>query len=207
MGVADNTYSLFFSWLLDDLCWNRIAPIQKVERHIPWDGCCWAMYDSPEPLVPGTNSSGYLSYTWTFSNARFELDPDFSALLNKECHLHFGRFSDDLIEQFKNVGLSDENGRLLIPVLDSRKDSVLFEIAGRIAERLSSSLDSSINECAYLSKLENVKKAKVILYHELMWDLLDRFVSDGLITPPDILTNPEKTATPDDLRRVYFISR
>ena len=207
LGFADNGYSLFFSWLLDDLCWDRIAPIQEVERHIPWDGFCWALYDGPEHLVPGTNSNGYLSYTWTFSNARFELDTDFSGLLNKECLLHFGRFSDDLIEQFKGVGLADESGHVLIPVLDSRKDTTLFEIANRIAKHISSFLDSAVSECVCLSRLENVKKAKVILYHELMWDLLAQFVSDGLVTPPDILSSSEKTATPDDLRRVYFISR
>lgn len=78
LGFADNTYSLLFSWLLDDLCWDRIAPVRKVERHIPWDGCCWAMYIGPKYLTPGTNSIGYLSYTWTFSSARFEPDIDFS---------------------------------------------------------------------------------------------------------------------------------
>ena len=181
--------------------------MREVERHIPWDGCCWALYDGPGHLVPGTNSNGYLSYTWTFSNARFELDTDFSGLLNKECLLHFGRYSGDLIEQFKSVGLADESGQLLIPVLDSRKDTALFEIAGRIAERISSSLDSAVSECVCLSRLDNVKKAKVILYHELMWDLLAQFESDGLVTPPDILKYSEKTVTPDDLRMVYFISR
>ena len=54
-------------------------------------------------------------------------------------------------------------------------------------------------------KLANENLAKVVLYHEVMWDMLDVLVGEKIITQPDILKGGPNAHKKDFGQIVYIV--
>ena len=54
-------------------------------------------------------------------------------------------------------------------------------------------------------KLANENLAKVVLYHEVMWDMLDVLVGEKIITQPDILKGSPNANKKDFGQIVYIV--
>ena len=106
-------------------------------------------------------------------------------------------------------GLVDETGLWVIPVIDEIKKGPVF----RAAEVLTSNLVDALLERIDLEGLQerygfrSAQQALVVVYHELMVDLIERFERAGWVTKPEILSQPAKAGGPAVAAVAFLVDR
>ena len=207
-----NTYSILFSYVLDGLVWDNLEadsllPDYEITIKKPfWAGEYWLMYPKRK-FSCGTNSisdKGYsikvnwsekaIPYMKPFVTRWDLLEKILNDLITKN------KVEDkEAIEVFGQFNIFNSNGNFTVPEIEENKSNDLSnisrDISGIINTFLTSKVDTGylINEFA----LKDRKQAVIILYHEIMWDMLDIMESDGLITKPAVFTDPEKSEASD----------
>lgn len=217
LGRAENTYSILFSYALDDLVWDvwergGILSEREVTRDRPfWAGEVWAVTPERREIV-GTNSildeRGRLSITWSHKAIPrmrpFVADiPSLKALF--EAFASGERIRDPSVRAvFEPYDLLDPSGRPTYPVIVAESSDPVHRIATRIASVLSD------RTCEVLDLSELVEKfgfrdrsqALVVAYHELMWDLLGKLVDRGIVSRPPVLDG--KGRDPSDVAALVY---
>lgn len=191
-NLAKNAYSLVFSYILDGKIWKKQLPWpDSLTNNATWKGAYWALYDKRQNgLSYGTNGlskfdkifyqtwSDSLSY-WLGSKTIFKFIEE------------YGQYkkivSADLIEKSKEWGLVNEQGEVIIPIINESSDSPIVKISDKIIAKLASCVNQHSADFMTKYQLTNENLAKVILYHEVMWDMMDILVSKKIITQPSIL--------------------
>lgn len=203
-NLQENAYSLVFSYVLDDKIWEKQLPSYDILQNNPtWNGAFWALYDKRPNSKCGTNSIGTFHQTWSDSLSYW---PDYDAIaqfVNE--YEHNGKIvTKELLDKSMEWGLADKNGNVTVPIIHENSNDTLVNISDDIVAKLASCLNqySASFMKEYDVKSENL--AKVILYHEVMWDMMDILVNMGIITEPDILKGSADTQKQDFGQIVYI---
>jgi hypothetical protein len=214
-GFERNTFTIFFSYILDEIVWQKFeeriitkeTEISKI--HPYWDGVLWLIYPK-RSFNCGTNSfhtdKSQLCVNWS-DNAKI----DFSSynLLGEMLDEYNNQgiiSNENIIKEFKENGIFDDNFKLRIPIIHSNNTDKIYlhsqKIANIIVEYIDKKIDYSKIQADYALKDKN--QAIVILYHEIMWDILDEMVNENILNMP-IVFEKAKKAKKGDLRDLIFI--
>lgn len=80
----------------------------------------------------------------------------------------------------------DDKGDVLIPIIKRQQDR-FHQITDKLVDAISAELKSNCNSLATRYGIKDEKVAMVILYHEVMWNLVDKLIQDQIIAIPSIL--------------------
>lgn len=213
--LQQNSYSLFFAFVLDGLVWDILEQNKDIEETAIttekpfWDGVYW-MVTPKRRFSCGTNSisSGNLSISVNWS----DVSP-----ISVSSYKMLGALLDDYSENgrvtkpavfktFEQNGLFGSDGKLLIPVIKADSTDAIYCQSKIIAAKVVKYLISNVDYSAILSNYSWLTKGQkiTILYHEIMWDMLDAMEEKGVLEKPVAFSNPS-AATPTNLRDLIFI--
>lgn len=193
-GFAPQAFSLIFSYLLDGCIWddNRLIPPTEMTDHGTWSGAYWAMYENRPNMKTGTNGYGPLKVNWTDSLGYY---PGDNSLLKfaKEIIKTNGRKieSPEVIEQMSGWGMVNKSGEIIIPVIHVNNKDRIDVLSNEISTELSNAVKRHCIPWAKSFNIGSQDEAEVIFYHDVMWDILDLCVDNGIIKMPAILEGKE----------------
>lgn len=192
-NMEESAFTVLFSYILDGRVWDLLGSFKDVKSSATWDGECWALY-SPRKYSCGTNTyDDCISVCWTDEEPAF---------INEE--LNVNSFIKPLIEDYKKygkittgnlhvkaetLGIVDENGMLLIPVIDSKNEADSINIiSSQITQTISRHFAKTDIILVFQDKFGigagREKLASTMLYHEVMWDLMDLILDDKIVNYP-----------------------
>lgn len=202
--LQENIYSILFSYVLDGRIWESFNDFKDLKTSATWNGECWALY-FPRKFSCGTNTYyNEFKVCWTENQPDFiwkELDDRAFIKPFLDEYNEYGKIiSQDILRKSLALGIVHNDGHLNIPIIDSKdKNSPLNVISDRIIKNIVDYFtDSDIIE-VFQEKFnlnQNSKKlACTILYHEVMWDLMDLLIADNVIQYPLVWGNINKQST------------
>ncbi len=191
VGFGHNAYSLLFSYLLDGKMWTQLVLFDQIENHTTWSGCYWIMYEPRNESACGTNSYGEQDLILTYLDSSAApctmLMDRYAAEIARQ-----GKITDaELIAQLRPYGLTDENGIVTIPVIGNMPPN-FHRLVEKLVKAISTELKVHCERLAADYCIEDEKMAMVMLYHEVMWSLMDRLVRDGVVSLPAILRRSQE---------------
>lgn len=220
-GWTNNAYSILFSYIVDSMVWSFFSDAQlihlniRTEEHPFWAGDVWA-YLPERQFSCGTNTASVgpyrLKVNWSAGSAPV-LQP-FNAEKRKLDEAVFSSFvenrrtdSEAVKKAFMRFGIFDASGRLLIPVIEENDSNDIYQfslgIAGNIADQIPMLLDLKGLQQTY--RFRDTAQALIIVYHELMWDLMDEFVARGVVKKPVLFAHPESGTSADVADLVFVV--
>ena len=215
IGFENNTYSILFSNIMDNIVWdlfeqNNILPKKDITVEKPiWDGTIWFNYPKRE-FQCGTNSREIdnlvFATNWTDNSDISLKEIEKKSILNEL--ISNSKISDNvLITSLKPYGICDDKGNILIPYFRQGTSSEIIKYSELIAETIYDYLLNNVNFTKINAKynIQSNGDAIIIVYHDIMWDIMDIFEEDGLIKKPVAFSNPEKAVASDlkDLLIIY----
>ena len=209
----ENVYSILFSYVIDGMVWDYLEEEQlvnprKISLESPfWDGEFWSLYPKRD-FYCGTNSisdKGYsIKVNWSEEAipnmipfvTRFDLQEKMLSnliekgrLIDKEAFSEFGKFN-----------FFDEKGLFTAPVIVENEQNPIYAISQEISENIVRFIKTQINVEIAMKKygLRNTSQAIIVLYHEMIWDIMDSLVKMEIIEKPIAFKNPKQT-NPEDI--------
>lgn len=195
MGFEDNTASLIFSYLLDGRMWMKLVLFEDINNHLTWSGCYWVLYDARKGLSLGTNAYGKQDMIVTYG-VTSEIVPSHKTM--KECAYEIGQYgkinNQELVQQLLPYGVVDKDGNLTVPII-KKDNNPLKEIVSVLTDKISAGLKESVAPIRSLYGIDSDNLTTVILYHEVMWDIIDLLIEKENLKIPEILEdeNAEKS--------------
>ena len=194
LDYSQYTYSLVFSYLLDDYIWDneRLASPKDCEEHGTWRGAYWAMFDSREHVKIGTNGYGPVKQNWTDSLGYWLNSNKLMSFAREVIKTRGNRIENqDVIDAIAGWGLADENGNILIPVMHRNSNDDVDILCKSITNKLSNAIKNYCKTWYSAYNLSSERLGQIVFYHEVMWDLLEILEFKGLIAMPPILKGEE----------------
>lgn len=188
-----SAYILFFSYVIDGLIWDYftdkgLAPNLSVKnKQDLWVGILWGSF-APRSFFLGTNGYVFdgIYYTIAWNN---NLLPKLKPLF-----LH----PNQIPQVVKH---------LEVPIIHEVSGNHIYDsslkLSKRIAEEVINLLDLSILTKEY--DLADEKQTLVIVYHELMWDILEEVENLGPLSKPPVIANPEKAQDSDIASLIFLV--
>jgi len=218
----NNIYSILFSYVIDGLVWDHFHEKGKIKkREITveepfWSGEIWAVYP-PRDFFCGTNviSDKGVSLKINWSEKAIKKMIPFVADWNNlekmfNDFVEKGKIEDENAKKvFEPFNLFDSSGQFTIPIIEEKEGNNLYEICFLISKEIADQVPKLINlsEVKKDFDFRDEEQTLVIVYHELMGDLLDYFEEQNLIQKPIAFTNPEKAKSKDIADLVFFVKR
>jgi hypothetical protein len=214
-GLQKNSYSLFFAFVLDGLVWdilekNNEIEVTKITKKKPfWDGTFW-MIEPKREFFCGTNilSSGDYSIRVNWSDKSIISVSSYKMLreLLNDYKENAKVTKPEIYKEFVKNDLFNINGQLQIPVIKTDSTDIIYLQSKSIAQDVVKYLKSYIDYSTILSDFPSLTKGQkiIILYHEIMWDILDVMEENGQIKKPIAFGKP-KEARAEDLKDLIFI--
>jgi hypothetical protein len=207
-----NIYSILFSYIIDGMIWDYMEKeglIDKREISLQrpfWDGEFWMLYPKRD-FSCGTNSlsdKGYsIKVNWSEVAipqmipfiTRFDLQVKIlDDFINK------GKLEDkEAIAVFGKYNFFDSDGNFTVPIIVENEQDKIYSISQEISSNIISFIKSRID----LEILKNTydfkdsSQAIVILYHEMIWDIMSALEKESIIEKPIAFKNPEQTKPHD----------
>jgi hypothetical protein len=213
-GYEKNSYTVLFSYVMDHLVWdlfesNHILKEKELTVENPlWDGTVW-FYKTKRNFECGTNSypadSLLIASNWANVSELSLTNLDYKSILEE--YIKNSKINDDALKNYIKVyGICDENGNIKIPVIVKGDESDIVNSCNKIAQSI---YDFMVNKVDYLElnnkfNIHSREDAIIIIYHDIMWDILDILEEKGLVQKPIIFSNPE-AAQKSDLKDVLLI--
>jgi ribulose 1,5-bisphosphate carboxylase large subunit-like protein len=112
----------------------------------------------------------------------------------------------EVISSLNKYELFNEKGELLLPVIHANNANELYRKSRSISKKVADYLVKNINFGMITDHYPAITKeqAMIIIYHEVMWDILELMEERGLLTKPIAFTNPHQ-AKESDLKDLIFI--
>lgn len=181
--------------------WTKLVLFEDVDNYTSWSGCYWVLYESRNGFACGTNGFGEQNLILTYINSGIAPDNDIMDHCADEI-AQFGKVTDaKLVSQLKSYGLVDDNGDVLFPIIKKRQDR-FHQITEKLLNSISAELKNNCGSLASQYGIDNEKVAMVMLYHEVMWDLVDNLIQDRIIFTPAIFKDEESNK--ERLNEVVF---
>ncbi len=202
----DHAFSFAFSFILDGKIWgNGLLPDHKDLTINPtWDGTCWALYNKRPNSSCGTNTY-YEKFcqTWTDELSYWMGSKTITKFL--KAYEEKGKIEDkELIDTVVKWGLTDKEGNIIIPIIDENSNDDLIQIRNIIMQKLAKGVKRFSPAFASDYQLDSEKLAQVILYHEIMWDILDILLEKKVFEKPEILKG-NLDAKKADFKNIVYI--
>lgn len=83
----------------------------------------------------------------------------------------------------------NNNGDILFPVIKKQQDR-FHQIIEKLVDSISSELKNNCSNIATQYDISEEKTAMVILYHEVMWYLMDNLIQDKVLHIPAVYKDP-----------------
>lgn len=202
MGFKNNTASLIFSYLLDGQMWTELALFDDLNNHATWSGCYWLQYDYREGLAMGTNAYGNSKLVVTYG-VTSEIVPSYQKMHDyaKEIAEHGKIVTEAYIRDLQPYGVTDNKGNLLIPVIKNEEND-FHRLMNSLKMTISMGLKNNVGTLLADYGIKDEKLGIVILYHEVMWDIIDLLIKEQGLAIPEIVKdgNADKT----QLKNVSF---
>lgn len=217
---TDNQFSILFSYVLDGLAWQKFEENGMVDRltlnidNYPWVGEFWLLTPRRSTFY-GTNSESDSTYSIAITTSGNEI---VSKVYNEENELlrillknyiNSGKVTDKkALTTFAQYNVCDRAGNITIPIITENKNNRIYYYSSQIAEKISTELisNSIFDELMRDLKFKDRKQAVIILYHEVMWDLLSVIEKQKAIQKPSILENPNQSKLAD-ISKLLYITR
>ncbi len=213
--VEKNSYSLFFGFVLDGLVWdvlkeNNIIEKTKITIDKPfWNGLYWIV-DPKRNFSCGTNSL-------TLKNFSINENWSDNAIISVPSYNMLEQLLDDYIvngkitkkevfETFAKNKLFNKNGEIEIPIISKKETDIIYVQSMNITKKIVEYLATTIDYSKFLKSYNHLNKSSkiIILYHEIMWDILDVLEKQKLIVRPVAFKNPNNSKE-SDLKDLLFI--
>jgi hypothetical protein len=218
---TSNTYSMIFSYVVDGLVWKKLEEMRFIttrtirSENPYWAGEVWALH-RPRAFSCGTNtiSDQGTSICVNWSGASIpKMRPfvaDFKTLGRMfDDYVAFGKVRDtSALRVFASFGLFDSEGNFTIPVVVEAQSNPLYRAAATLSDRIIRTVLASVNMSILRQKysFRDEQQTLVIVYHEIMWDLMDAYEARGLLKKPIAFSDPSH-AVPSDVSDLVFIIR
>ena len=191
MGFENNALSLVFSYLLDGRMWTKLVLFDDINNHAGWSGCYWVLYEPRKDLAFGTNGFGDMNLILTYLNS--DVSPSSKTMEDSADEISkYGKINNpQLISKLIPYGLTNKDGDILFPVIKKRQDS-FHQIIDRLVNSISSDLKDNCGNIATQYDINDGKTAMVILYHEVMWYLMDNLIQDKVLNIPAVFKDEKK---------------
>ena len=202
-NFADNAFSIAFSYMLDGLAWDAIAPDRyKLDNKADWKGVVWILCEPRKKTQFGTNSYGSIQETWTRTSLKNA--PQHADLMPlAQCLLDNEELKEaTVIDHLKPYGIVNEAGKLKIPVIDREKQDAVNNLCHRLSASLASAVKDNITRAQAITKIDD-KRTSIVLFHEIMWDTIDLLQARNLVKVPEVLTN--EAAPKEQFHNVMFV--
>jgi hypothetical protein len=216
-GFEKNTYTLFFSYIMDNLVWQKLEtenaiPKQKITAETPvWDGTVWFL-QTKRNFSCGTNSSSFenlnIALNWSdYSGISIsDFDGNVMEAILKDYKKNAIITDTSLRNLLLNYDLCKQSGKLRFPVIKNDTSDKINVFSERIANTIADYLMKDIDFSGILNKyhIKSKSDAIIILYHEIMWDILDDMEAKGQLKKPVAFSQP-KNCKPTDIKDLIFI--
>lgn len=214
-GLQRNTYSIFFSFIIDGLVWDvleqnaNIGNISITKEKPFWNGVYWIIQPKRN-FSCGTNSLSTGNFTihenWSYQWSTSMTDFDMLEMLLNDYKTNGKITKPEIIKEFTKNELFNKNGIIQIPVIKADSADVIYQQSKNIAKDIAKYLKENIDYSLILSDYKTLTNEQklIISYHEIMWDILDIMESEKQIKKPIAFANPQE-AKPSDLKDLLFI--
>lgn len=191
MGFENNALSLVFSYLLDGRMWTKLVLFEDINNHAGWSGCYWVLYEPRKDLKFGTNGFGDMNLILTYLDS--EVSPSSKTMDDSADEISkYGKIKNpQLISKLTTYGLTDNNGDIQFPIIKKQQDN-FHQIVDKLVDSISSELKNNCSNVATQYDIHEEKTAMVILYHEVMWYLMDNLIQDKVLHIPAVFKDAEK---------------
>ena len=191
MGWQANTLSLMFSYLLDGRMWTKLLLFDDAGQHATWSGCYWILYEPRQGAKYGTNGYGEQDLCLTYIDCGIAPSSDTMDECADEIRRN-GKITDAVLaEKLAKYGMVDAWGNALFPII-KRQDDAFHQTVNRLTENISAALKGYCGSMSSQFGFKEEAVATVALYHEVMWELMDRMTDEGIFTVPDVLKDGKK---------------
>ena len=219
IGLENNTYSIVFSLALDGLIWdvlrerNLVAGTSITSEKPFWNGVVWGVYP-PRKFSPGTNSRSngtmmlavnWSDDSWPLIRPYWSQRVYFDSLFND--YLDDGTIASvSTREFFAPLKIIDSNGRITLPIIAESPSDPIYHRCRVFTEKVADEFLARVELANIASEfgLVDNNEAVVILYHDLMWDILDVLEKDDLVERPLAFSQPVD-APPESIADLMFI--
>lgn len=198
---SESAFAILFSYVLDGKVLKAFHTYEEMQSAATWEGACWALY-FPRDFSCGTNTyDKRLAVCWNKNQPEFvrtELNRETFIGPFLEDYEKYGKIvSPAVADQAQNLGITAADGSLRIPVIDTGdNDAALNVFSHRITDTIVRYFTDSGIATAFQEKFgidsSRKKLASVMLYHEVMWELVDLLVADRVIHYPLLWENGKK---------------
>ena len=191
MGFENNALSLVFSYLLDGRMRTKLVLFEDINNHAGWSGCYWVLYEPRKDLKFGTNGFGDMNLILTYLDS--EVSPSSKTMDDSADEISkYGKIKNpQLISKLTTYGLTDNNGDIQFPIIKKQQDN-FHQIVDKLVDSISSELKNNCSNVATQYDIHDEKTAMVILYHEVMWYLMDNLIQDKVLHIPAVFKDAEK---------------
>lgn len=209
---AANAFSILFSHVLDGTSWNELERRKVVDPmdETPWGGCLWFYRPKSTAFRPGTNTLSLDDRHTLWVNWADD-DPAFAERIFGGDAQRFFRQTlsgekPDSATAAAGIELGLSDGKRTTVAVIRRKGALAKQIA-----RLTRSLCDAFLRHTDLERVretagcDSASDAAVIYYHEVMWQLGERLLAEGIVRLPRLFADPAH-AVPSDMSAVCFIT-
>lgn len=214
-GFENNTFTYFFSYVLDDIVWdifeknNQLPERELGEIKANWAGLLW--YSRPaRSFSCGTNKYSNnnisLMINWSYNQKKkFNAYEEVYSFLSD--YLKNGKCSNKkLITKFFENGIVNKKGNLKVPVIETQKKDELHNISHILAQKIA---NFSMNKVDYSQMqkdffINKKQDAIIIIYHEIMYDILDILEQKNKLKKPKLFDN-SKEANLSDMKDLILL--
>ncbi len=212
-GYGRSTYSIVFSYVLDNLVWDELGRrqhLQDLPEKPLWNGALWAIY--PRRDGPGTNSRSHggwtLMFTWTQPVLALLHPLNLSALtypLLDDLGNRGRSFDPSTNRELAALGILTPKGGPAVPIIQMDPSDQIHAKSLAISRKLVDSILPGIAspEISSQTRANDKRVAIVIAYHEFMWELLAYLERTGIVRPPAILS-AQRIIDPKEIRSLVF---
>lgn len=221
-GHEKNTYTILFSYVLDNLVWGELGEAKlimkrKITAEKPfYGGFLWAIYP-PRDFFCGTNSSIdhgvclYLNWSKVGAKLIFSLYSDFEAYYALlEDLKKYGKVKNEKVKQlFNPYRIFDSEGNFTVPVIVEDTSDSFYQLCKSLSQKVAKQVVRvlTIQDLKKDLDLKDSDEAIVVLYHEIMWDLLEQFEEMDIIQKPMVFTYPEGAKLKDVADLIFIVKQ
>ncbi|NIM20278.1 MAG: hypothetical protein GTO51_08610 [Candidatus Latescibacteria bacterium] len=213
-----NHYTILFSYVIDGLVWDLfeekgLLGLKDITVENPfWTGMLWVIYP-PRQFSCGTNTISHedISLKINWSEATLPKMKALHSRKNIEAFLNDyvdrGKIrNQDVIDAYVPLNILDRSGRITVPVIVEKRGDPLYEICLSISRNVVDYVMQEIDLTGMKHRLglRDEGQALLIVYHELMWDMMDYLEAQGLTRKPNAFASPDR-AQPKDIGDLVFI--
>lgn len=212
-GFGGNAFSILFSHVLDGTIWDELERrkvIDAMDDEAAWSGCIWFYRPQSAAFRPGTNTLSWddrhtLWVNWADNDPAFAgrmYTDDAERFFSQTCAAEMPDSAAAAVAS--ELGLFDGK-RMTVPVL--RQKGALAQQVRRLTRSLCDAFlrHTDLERVHQTAGCASASDAAVIYYHEVMWQLGERLLAEGIVRLPRLFADPAH-AVPTDMAAVCFLT-